>query len=175
MQRPLLVISLALAAVTLACGKDTTPPPVSKIVTFTGTLSGANENPVVTPAGTGTFTITLDTSTKKLTWDIQVSGLTSNITAGHIHGPWIPPSGPNVGVILNFAGTPPIPGSTFTGINPAATTGRAQGNLTLGTALIGTSAVSGDSLAKLLLAGRAYVNVHTLKNPGGEVRAQVKP
>ena len=35
MQRRLLTISLALAAVTLACGKDTTPPPASKIVTFT--------------------------------------------------------------------------------------------------------------------------------------------
>ena len=174
MQRPLLFISLALAAVTLACGKDTTPPPASKIVTFTGTLSGANENPAITTQGTGTFTITLDTSTKLLTWDIQVSGLDSTITAAHIHGPWLPPNGTNANVILNFAPTnTQIPGATFTGL-ATAKSGRAQGSLTLAAAILGNG-VSGDSLSKLLLAGRAYLNVHTLKNPSGEVRAQVKP
>src|SRR5262245_17746707 len=107
-----------------------------------------------------------------LTWDVQVSGLDSNITMGHIHGPWTPPSA-SAGVILNFAPSTQIPTATFTGIGTKS--GHAQGSLTLGAANVGSSNVSGDSLAKFLLTGRAYVNVHTAKNPAGEVRAQIKP
>jgi hypothetical protein len=163
-----------LAAVTLACGSDTTPPPVSKIITFQGPLSGTNENPPITTQGQGTYKITLDTSTNVLTWDVQVSGLTSNITNGHIHGPAL--TNVNAGVILQFnpQATGGIPGSTFTGIGQA-TSGRAQGTVTLGSTVLGNG-VSGDSLKQLLIAGMTYVNVHTTTNGGGEVRAQiVKP
>jgi hypothetical protein len=178
MQRPLLVFSLALAAATLACGSDTTPPPVSKIITFQGSLSPNNENPPITTSqGTGTFKITLDTSTNVLTWDVQVSGLTTNINNGHIHGPALP--NVNTGVLLNFNPantTQGIPGSTFSGFG-TANTGRAQGTYTLTSALLpGSTANTGDSLKKWLLAGMTYVNVHTTQNGGGEVRAQlVKP
>lgn len=174
MQRPLLVFSFALAAVTLACGSDTTTPPPPKTITFTGQLSPAKENPPITTSqGSGTFTIVLDTSTNVLTWDVQVTGLTSNISNGHIHGPAA--SNVNASVILNFnPATNQIPGSTFTGFQ-SATAGRAQGTLTLGTAVIGNG-VNGDSLKKLLINGMVYVNVHTTQNGGGEVRAQiVKP
>jgi len=174
MQRPLILFSFALAAVTLACGGDTTTPPVSKIITFKGDLRSSNENPVNSSQGQGSFTITLDTSTNVLTWDVQVNGLTTNINNGHIHGPAA--AGVNAGVLLNFnpAASSGIPGSTFTGFG-SATTGRAQGTLNLTTAVL-TTTVNGDSLKKLLLAGQAYVNVHTTQNPGGEVRGQiVKP
>ena len=178
MQKPLLVFSLALAAVTLACGSDTTPPPVSKIITFEGPLSPNNENPPITTSqGTGTFKITLDTSTNVLTWDVSVSGLTSNINNGHIHGPAL--VNVNTGVLLNFNpqnATQGIPGSSFSGFGTAPS-GRAQGTFTLTSALLpGSSTNTGDSLKKWLLAGMTYVNVHTVNNSGGEVRAQlVKP
>jgi hypothetical protein len=35
--------------------------------------------------------------------------------------------------------------------------------------------VNGDSLKKLLLAGKTYVNIHTTTNQGGEIRAQLIP
>jgi hypothetical protein len=173
MQRPLILFSFALAAVALACGGDkgTTPPPVSKIITFTGDLKSSNENPTNTSQGTGTFTITLDTSTNLLTWDVQVNGLTTNINNGHIHGPAA--AGVNAGVILNFnpAASSGIPGSTFSGFGTTA--GRAQGSLTLTSAVVFRTDANGDSLKKWLLNGQAYVNVHTTQNPGGEVRGQV--
>ena len=54
--------------------------------------AGVHPKVVSERLGHASITITLDTSTNKLTWDVQVSGLTSNIRFGHIHGPWIPDS-----------------------------------------------------------------------------------
>jgi len=179
MQRPLILFSFALAVVTLACGGDkgTTPPPVPKTITFEGDLAGTKENPPnTTTQGQGHFKIILDTSTNVLTWDVTVSGLLANISNGHIHGP--AGAGANAGVILNFnPASNQIPGSTFTGFG-SANNGRAQGSLTLSTAVIapgtnGGPPVTGDSLKKLLLGGQTYVNVHTTQNPGGEIRAQI--
>ena len=73
-------ITLVLAAATVAlaaCGSDsTTTPPVSKIVNFTATLSPANEPSVAgNPTGTGTFTATLDTSTKSFRRDAHTVSL----------------------------------------------------------------------------------------------------
>jgi hypothetical protein len=110
-----------------------------------------------------------------LTWDVKVSGLTSNITNGHIHGPAL--TNVNANVILQFdaSATGGIPGSTFSGLRQA-TEGRAQGTLTLTSANVGNSTVSGTAFKQMLIDGMTYVNVHTTTNGGGEVRAQiVKP
>ena len=174
MRQKLLVFSIALAGLTaVACDDDddvTNIQPVSKIVTFRATMSGANEVPANTSAGTGTFTATLDTSTNVFTWNATVSGLSANINNGHIHGPAA--AGVNAGVILNFnPATNQIPGSTFTGFGTAPA-GTATGTITLGSNAI-TPTVSGDSLKKLLLAGLTYVNIHTTAIPAGEVRGQI--
>jgi CHRD domain-containing protein len=169
-------ITLILAAATAAlaaCGSDSTTTPVSKIVNLTATLSPANE-PSVTgnPTGSGTFTATLDTSTKVFTYTVTFSGLTANASLGHIHGPFTPGgAATSAGVILNF--DPAVtPGVTFTGLK-TATAGTAAGTITLNSSLQLTSTVNGDSLRKLLLAGLTYVNIHTATNPGGEIRGQI--
>jgi hypothetical protein len=38
-----------------------------------------------------------------------------------------------------------------------------------GTAAVGSATVA-DSILTIMRAGRAYVNIHTRKNPGGEIR-----
>jgi hypothetical protein len=76
------------------------------------------------------------------------------------------------GVILNFNPSV-VPGVTFTGLG-TATSGTASGTVTLTAAnTFGNSAVHGDSIEKLLLAGATYVNIHTATNPAGEIRAQI--
>jgi trimeric autotransporter adhesin len=147
---------------------------VSKIVNFTASMTPAGElgaNLNGNPTGSGTFTATLDTTTNVFTWNATFTGLTSNVNNGHIHGPF--PSGTtnSANVILNFNPSA-TPGATFTGLN-SATSGSATGTVTLNAALVFNANVNGDSLKKLLLANAAYVNIHTVSNPAGEIRGQI--
>ena len=115
--------------------------------TFKATLDGASEVPPTTSAGTGTATATLDTATRRLIWDVTYSGLTGPAMAAHIHGPANP--GQNAPVVIPFTGslTSPIKGSK----------------------------VLTASQAGALEAGKYYVNVHTAKYKGGEIRGQLTP
>ena len=159
----------ALAGIVAACGSDTdrstNPGPVSNVVTFTASLAGTKENPANTSQGSGTFLATLDTVTGAFTYDVSFQGMTSNVTLGHIHGPAAATA--NASPILNF-GT--LAGATFT---TGGLSGTAHGSTTLNAANQITSAINGDSLKKLLLAGLTYVNIHTTQNGGGEIRAQI--
>lgn len=145
----------------------------SKTVTFSVTMSPANEPPGLAgnPTGSGTFNATLDTTTNVFTWNGTFSGLTSNVNNGHIHGPFLPGATGTAGVILNFNPSS-TPGATFVGLN-SANAGSVTGSVVLNAALALTAQINGDSLKKLLLAGAAYVNIHTVTNGGGEIRAQL--
>lgn len=167
-------VAAAVVVAAAACGSDSTSP-VSKIVNLTATMTPAGEvGSTITSSGSGTFTATLDTSTNVLIYSVTYTGLTSNVTLGHIHGPFIVGGSANTaGVILNFdpaATTVLNSGATFVKGSPAGT---ATGQVTLNASTPITTTVNGDSLKKLLLAGRAYVNIHTAINGGGEVRGQI--
>ena len=81
----------------------------------------------------------------KVTWKLTFSHLTGPATAAHIHAG---KKGEAGGVIVPLCGPCTSPAS--------------------GTATV-TSAV-----VKQMEAGTTYVNVHTVKNAGGEIRGQVK-
>jgi hypothetical protein len=112
---------------------------------FKATLNGASEVPPTTSTGTGTATTTLDTATRKLTWDVTYSGLSGPAMAAHIHGPAAP--GENAPVVVPLTGklTSPIKGSKI--LSPAQVTD--------------------------LEAGKYYVNIHTAANKAGEIRGQL--
>jgi hypothetical protein len=176
------VTALSLAAAMIAaaaCGSDGTSPRSNK-VNLTATLTpagevGSNLQGTVT-ASTGAFNGTLDTVTNEFNYTVTYAGLSSNVTLGHIHGPFTPgqTTGNTANVILNFdptiANTPLPSSATFV---KGATSGTALGSVTLSSAVNITTTVNGDSLKKLLLAGKTYANVHTSLNGGGEVRGQI--
>ena len=114
-------------------------------VSMKNSLTGAQEVPAVTTGGSGSVETTFDKSTNVLTWSVAYSGLSGPVTAGHIHGP--APAGTNAGVVIPFTGDLASP---------------IKGKATL------TAAQVAD-----LSAGRYYVNLHTAKNPGGEIRGQL--
>jgi hypothetical protein len=168
MHRSSLAFVVAAIALIAACGgSDTVVIPKSNVLTFKATMNAAAEvqtNPVVS-TGTGSFTATLDTVTNVFIYDITFSGLTSNVTLGHIHGPAT--TAVSAGVILNFA---TLPGATFT---LGATSGTAHGQTTLNAANQLTATVNGDSLRKLILLGLTYANIHTTNFGQGEIRGQL--
>jgi len=115
------------------------------LVTFTTQLRAANEVPPNVSPGTGSVDAVLDKNTNLLRWKVSFSGLTGAPTAAHFHGPAA--IGANAGVALGW---------------PAPIRSPMEGRATL------TPAQAAD-----LLAGRWYANIHTARNPGGEVRGQM--
>jgi len=113
---------------------------------FKADMNASSEVPPNTTSGTGSATVTLDGN--KITWNVTFTGLSGPATAAHIHGP--APAGKNAGVLvwLSTKGKP--------------ATSPLTGSATL------TAAQASD-----LMNGQCYVNVHTAKNPGGEIRGQL--
>ena len=108
------------------------------------TLSGANEVPPVTTDATGTAVVDIKPD-RSVTATVTVTGMTA--TASHIHEAAAGANGP---VIVPF---------TKTGDNTFAAAPDAK--LT-------------EAQYESYKAGKLYVNVHSAKAPGGEVRAQLK-
>ncbi len=108
-------------------------------------LKGTAETPPNTAPGTGTLAGTYDPATKKFSWEVTYSGLTGPATMAHFHAP--APVGKSSGVEIPIKGTVGSP---------------IKGEMTLS-----------EAEAKNLTDGMTYFNVHTDKNPKGELRGQV--
>ncbi len=140
-----ILLLLALSTVFYACKKDE----VSSLMTVSATLSGVNEVPAVVTTGAGTLTGTYDKDTKVITYNIQWTVEGAALTGMHFHGP--ASTTENAGVIIGFSGYSTANKGTFTGVLPAL-----------------TAAQEVD-----FLAGKWYLNIHSERNRGGEIRGQV--
>ncbi len=139
-------------------------------------LSPLNENPPhPESSATGTAVVTWDTVTNMMTVAVVFSGLTTPNTAAHIHCCVDPPG--NTGVATT------VP--TFTGFPTGTTSGTylhtfdmlsvTSYNPAFVAAHGGTAASAAADLLAGLLAGRAYLNIHTTTFPGGEIRGFLQP
>jgi hypothetical protein len=91
-------------------------------------------------------TVTYDTVTGELTWNVTYSSLSSPINGAHFHGPT--PAGFDAPITVTMAAGPsPIVGS----------------------------ATLSPTHAGQLLAGQWYINIHSDNFGGGEIRGQVAP
>ena len=152
--RTLRLAALALAATgalaacgSMSSGSSTSMTPASassRAASMVTELSARNEVPPNASTGSGRATVTLDRTSRVLTWSVAYSGLTGPATGAHIHSAAEGTNGP---VVVPFALTPsPITGST---------------TLT-------------DAQVQQLTQGLWYVNIHTAANPGGEIRGQLR-
>ena len=116
----------------------------SSPVKLTAKLGARAEVPAPKAAARGTGLFTASLSDRSLTWRLTFSSLTGRALAGHIH-----------------LGKPRVAGPVAVPLCGPCLSG-AHGKVTI-TAKVRTA----------LLAGGAYVNVHTAKNAAGEVRGQV--
>ncbi len=124
-------------------------PSLAAPQSFQVQLSGAQQVPAVQTDGMATADLTYDPDTRELTWSLNYSGLSSDVTMAHFHDA---PAGKN--------GKPMI----WLTKRGKAVTNPIKGHAHLTTAQ-----------AKEFLAGDWYINVHTKDHPAGEIRGQVMP
>ena len=116
------------------------------IQVFTAALDGSQENPPTGSTATGEAFMTLNLDTNELTMDLSFQGLIGTQTVQHVHGPAAPEQ--NASVLFGIPG----PGS-----------------------FRGFSVVLTQDQKRIIRAGLAYVNVHSTRNPGGEIRGRILP
>jgi hypothetical protein len=133
---------------------------------FTAKLSGGNEIPPVTTAGSGiaSFQIVPLVHQEAINYQLNLKNM-EGVTGAHIHIGKQGENGPVVAALFNpsMSGPP---------------TGTVNGLLTAGTLTSSklTGPLTGKAIGNLVIiirGGGAYVNVHTTQNQNGEIRGQI--
>jgi len=133
-------------------------------------LTGFQEVPAVSSFGSGSFTAMIDTDAQTITYELSYGGLNSTAMAAHIH---LGQRGANGGVAAFLCGggdKPACPAGTggtetVSGVIDAADV--------IGPSGQGIAPGEFDELVRAIRAGVTYANVHTMTQPGGEIRGQI--
>jgi hypothetical protein len=137
-------------------------PASAQTFTLTAQLNGANETPAALNTGAfGTCTVVVDMRARTITWNVDVFNLPSGVTAAHIHVGADKTPGPtmvNFVVPTNASNDFPISGTA----TEAGITMRPDQGIR-----------SADDAFQAILGGNTYCNVHSVVNPGGEIRGQL--
>lgn len=171
---PVLLVVFSLCALTAASDDDDN--------TFTAKLRGLGEAPPVATAATGSFSATLSADGTTLNYTVSYNNLNAQVLFSHIHfgftkevgGVMVFLCGPAAGV----AGGPPA-GFPNPPACPDTTSGTVSGSVTAAN-VVGPNSqgiTPGADFAKVIQAlreGAAYVNVHSTRSPGGEIRGVVR-
>ncbi|MEO6917423.1 MAG: CHRD domain-containing protein [Chitinophagaceae bacterium] len=139
------MIILSAATLVTNCGKKDDK---KDTYTVTGSGSGKQEVPANMSNGTSTVTGSYRLGVRILQFTVNWTGLTTNATMMHFHGP--ADMGVNAPVLIPITGFTSATSGTYSGVD--------------------TFTVDQEAA---LLAGKLYYNVHTTTIPGGEVRAQL--
>jgi hypothetical protein len=158
---------LAVSVLSLGCDDDDDPITPDLPTQLTASLDDGNERPpvVTTTNATGNASFTVN-SNGTISYSVRVANTTSRVTLCHIHAGAADAAGPVIVNLCDAAGT-----------TAAVTTETeiASGIISKGVnaSVKGSSPIDIDALLELILAGDAYVNVHTANNGSGEVRGQI--
>lgn len=166
MRRSLTALTLVGVALLVVATATVAAPPAQPR-NFTAPLSGASEVPSVDTQARGVAIFQLSPDGSELSYRLIASNI-ENVMMAHIHCCTEPDDNAGVVVWLYPEDGPP----------PDTIDGRHAGTLATGTItsadLVGSFAgMSLDALVDEIVAGNAYVNVHTTQNPGGEIRGQL--
>ena len=115
-------------------------------IEFHAILSADEQSAPTESPAEGCARFTLDRPTLKLEWTLSYTELTTTPTGAHVHGPQTP--GGNAGVLFDLAPE---------GLSSP----------------IKSSIVLTEAQLAYILTGRAYVNIHSVRYPLGELRGQI--
>jgi hypothetical protein len=132
-------------------------------------LNGYQEVTSISTTGGGSFTASIDDQTQLITYELSYSGLEGTTTsAAHIHFAQRSVNGGVNAFLCGGGDKPACPATegTVTGVIDAADIIPAAPDR-------GIEAGAFEEFVRAIRAGHTYVNVHTNKWPGGEIRGQI--
>jgi hypothetical protein len=137
-------------------------------------LKSYQEVPAVSSPASGRFKASIDNASNSISYELSFSGLEGDVRQAHIH---FGQHGVNGGIMMWLC-------QTATNVSPVASTpmcpqsGTVNGTLTaadvVGPTGQGVAATEFAEAVRAIRAGIAYVNVHSSKFPGGEIRGQLR-
>ena len=142
--------------------------PAAAVTTFTASLNSLNEVQIVESPGAGFGTLTLATDQNSFTIVESYSNLSSNAVAGHVH--CCATTSGNAAVAVGFTVPGGLAGSFTQSYDLTVASTYSAGFFN---ANGGTAASARNAFINGLNAGLAYLNIHTLSNPNGEIRGQL--
>jgi hypothetical protein len=133
---------------------------------FIANLSGSKNVPPINTPATGVAKFTVSADGKSLSYIVSVRNINS-VIGSHIHfGDATIKDGPKV---LYLFGNPSMTGPPTGKVNGILSKGNSTASDLKGP-LAGKEL---SNLVNLIKSGNAYVNVHTIQNPKGEIRGQI--
>ena len=138
-------------------------------ITYKASLDGAQTVPPTGSLATGLGTITVDSATHLLTFELSWSNLAANPLGLHIH--CCAPVGANGMLAINFQGFPAATSGVY--VQTVDLTLAALYNPVFLTAHGGTTAQAEADLLAGLAAGNSYIDVNNPQFPNGEIRGQL--
>ena len=167
------VAATVLVVASFALANDTNPSGTKnqREMVFSDTLNGYQETfgpGSVSTVAVGTFEARLDDETQTITYTLTYEGIEGGpVTQAHIHFGSRSTNGGVSAFLCNGPAAPPCPpvGGTVTDVITAAEV--------VGPANQGIEPGSMPELMRAMRAGHAYVNVHSTRWPGGEIRGQL--
>lgn len=137
-------------------------------------LKGFQEVPAVSTAASGRFRATIDRASGTLSYELSYSGLEGDVRQAHIH---FGQHGVNGGIMLwlcESAANPSPVASTPACPQSGTVSGTLSSADIVGPSGQGITVNEFTEVLAVLRAGVAYVNVHSAKFTGGEIRGQLK-
>ena len=147
----------ALAAAVAATAVLAVPATAAAPTRFHATLKGSSEVPKTTSKATGKATFRISKSGKSIAYTLSAKGLSGKPQAAHIHLGGTKEAGPVMIAIATKQFSLPK-----------------KGRLTSKQFTKVTGASTFSAAVKAIRAGKTYVNIHTAKDPGGEIRGQIR-
>jgi hypothetical protein len=138
-------------------------------------LQGFQEVPAVSTGASGTFHAKIGRFGDEIRYELSYRDLEGAVTQAHIH---VGQEAVNGGISVWLCGNPsttvtPPPGTQPCPPAPAQISGTIEADDVVGPAAQGVDLGELDELMDAIDAGVAYTNVHSVRFPGGEIRAQL--
>jgi CHRD domain-containing protein len=142
-------------------------------------LSGLQEPPAVFTGARGLFDATINSDESGFEYTLKYEALEAPVTQSHIHIGQVLVNGGIAIWLCETAGTPAPPAVAAAtpdcgGPNSATVIGTVTPAQVIGPNGQGVSPGEFTEVLNALRRGLAYVNVHSTRSPGGEIRGQLK-